>query len=291
MAQHSKLVSMMILFCVVCPLGSLMRIGMMLYEYYHPQWHDSFFERSRFVSFLMPHKLHYVVNNDPDTNISTGGFTSYFRPILNHNTTVDHIVQSVFHHHKVPIGLSPLNPIRDSKAVLHQDVSIVLPWIFAFTILIIFPLSVIVLHALAHRFDAEKKYKNKKMKILDMCLKEYQKNICADDVKLKRSEQCDDNEDTLREYVLSVPNPGIPKTSSHFDERHVSGTCAICLSSYKENETIVWSSSTNCQHVFHKDCILSWIKTKFASSCPCCRRPYIDKKLYITMKYRYNQSR
>ena len=41
--------------------------------------------------------------------------------------------------------------------------------------------------------------------------------------------------------------------------------CSICISQ-NENE---WCELVNCKHVFHKDCLMKWIKEK--ESCPNCR--------------------
>ena len=41
--------------------------------------------------------------------------------------------------------------------------------------------------------------------------------------------------------------------------------CSICISQ-NENE---WCELVNCKHVFHKDCLMRWLKEK--ESCPNCR--------------------
>lgn len=57
--------------------------------------------------------------------------------------------------------------------------------------------------------------------------------------------------------------------------RSVPNICSICLCQYEEGDTIVWSSNKDCQHVFHEDCILTWLVKKEEPSCPFCRQPYI----------------
>ena len=58
--------------------------------------------------------------------------------------------------------------------------------------------------------------------------------------------------------------------------RRIENTCAICLSSYKEGETVVWSiDATKCNHAFHCDCILEWLsKPMQQGACPICRQEF-----------------
>lgn len=57
-------------------------------------------------------------------------------------------------------------------------------------------------------------------------------------------------------------------------EREYAGTCAICLEPYMVGDLIVWSSNPDCPHVFHRECLLSYLcKVKGnRTPCPCCRR-------------------
>lgn len=49
--------------------------------------------------------------------------------------------------------------------------------------------------------------------------------------------------------------------------------CAICLSTYKQDENLIVSKS--CTHKFHKDCILKWLEDH--NECPICRVDMITK--------------
>lgn len=53
-------------------------------------------------------------------------------------------------------------------------------------------------------------------------------------------------------------------------------SCDICLMNYEVDEEICWSRNRECRHVFHKDCILDWLLQN--SSCPVCRRDYLDSQ-------------
>ena len=57
-------------------------------------------------------------------------------------------------------------------------------------------------------------------------------------------------------------------------EREYAGICAICLEPYLVGDLIVWSSNSECPHVFHRECLLGYLcKVKGdRTPCPCCRR-------------------
>ncbi|KAL7516575.1 hypothetical protein ACHAWX_001575 [Stephanocyclus meneghinianus] len=52
-------------------------------------------------------------------------------------------------------------------------------------------------------------------------------------------------------------------------------SCAICLESYQENDSVSYSKHQNCTHAFHTKCILNWLKDECRNDCPYCRSPYI----------------
>jgi hypothetical protein len=52
--------------------------------------------------------------------------------------------------------------------------------------------------------------------------------------------------------------------------------CAICLSHFKPQQLVCESSSSSCQHVFHKDCMVDWLM-KGHDTCPMCREVYLLK--------------
>ena len=75
--------------------------------------------------------------------------------------------------------------------------------------------------------------------------------------------------------VVELPVPGLSKSSST-ETRRVTGTCAICLSSYEIGSDVVWSSNESCEHHFHVECIEEWLmKRQDGSLCPCCRGEFI----------------
>jgi hypothetical protein len=50
--------------------------------------------------------------------------------------------------------------------------------------------------------------------------------------------------------------------------------CAICLDAFLDGELI--NESTDCQHFFHKDCLLGWLDQH--DVCPCCRRTMVTEQ-------------
>ena len=51
--------------------------------------------------------------------------------------------------------------------------------------------------------------------------------------------------------------------------------CDICMMDYELGDVVSQSHNENCDHIFHKDCILDWMQKKH--SCPCCRRNYLGE--------------
>ena len=50
-------------------------------------------------------------------------------------------------------------------------------------------------------------------------------------------------------------------------------TCAICLDEFRINDKVSWSRYHKCNHVFHHECIIPWLKRH--DECPYCRCNYI----------------
>lgn len=49
--------------------------------------------------------------------------------------------------------------------------------------------------------------------------------------------------------------------------------CAICMSNFVEGELVCQSSNIHCQHVYHKECMASWLMKH--KECPMCREDYL----------------
>jgi hypothetical protein len=55
--------------------------------------------------------------------------------------------------------------------------------------------------------------------------------------------------------------------------------CTICLIEYQHGDEIQRNGfsdmSKSCDHIFHPECITTWIRTSCNWECPCCRRPFL----------------
>jgi hypothetical protein len=60
-------------------------------------------------------------------------------------------------------------------------------------------------------------------------------------------------------------------------QKSVPNCCAICLSSYKVGEAVVWSTNEDCPHAFHQNCIVDYLVTVNGGKtpCPCCRQNFV----------------
>jgi hypothetical protein len=60
-------------------------------------------------------------------------------------------------------------------------------------------------------------------------------------------------------------------TSSSSSSSSCDDSCPICLCSYQaEDETV---RSIHCRHVYHENCLASWLSCRGERNCPCCRGP------------------
>lgn len=113
----------------------------------------------------------------------------------------------------------------------------------------------------------------------------------------KHDSSCDKNDAVPTDTKSTAQDsPSIVETSQ---QRKVPNSCAICLCDFDVGSRVTWSSNESCPHVFHEDCILSWLlalgrKTSqrnndsedsseetekdvvdFPMPCPCCRQEFV----------------
>ena len=50
-------------------------------------------------------------------------------------------------------------------------------------------------------------------------------------------------------------------------------SCAVCLEGMRANQTVV---ELKCKHTYHRACILKWLKSCEAPSCPQCKAPVLE---------------
>jgi Ring finger domain len=57
-------------------------------------------------------------------------------------------------------------------------------------------------------------------------------------------------------------------------------SCVICCIEYQNGDEILRNAASSytpsmcCNHIFHVECITSWIQTSRKAECPCCRSPF-----------------
>lgn len=70
----------------------------------------------------------------------------------------------------------------------------------------------------------------------------------------------------------------LPLPDSLEEMRRVPAQCAVCIADYEVGDSVIWSTNDACPHVFHEDCILTWL-SKGKRRCPCCRQFFVDSKV------------
>jgi hypothetical protein len=82
------------------------------------------------------------------------------------------------------------------------------------------------------------------------------------------------DEDTQGMFTLGEPSD--EEVQQQEEEREESpdndqdSSCVICLEPFRVNDLVAWSRHfEECQHVFHRDCIESWLQKQ--DDCPSCR--------------------
>jgi hypothetical protein len=51
--------------------------------------------------------------------------------------------------------------------------------------------------------------------------------------------------------------------------------CAICLDAYEEGDTICWAKTDKCDHIFHEECAIEWLKNH--DECALCRSKIVEQ--------------
>ena len=77
---------------------------------------------------------------------------------------------------------------------------------------------------------------------------------------------CDKSQDIKDNYAANNNKIKIPEN------------CIICLESFKVGDAIVWSNNTSCKHVYHEECMFTWLScsnNNRENRCPTCRRTFI----------------
>ncbi|XP_019182832.1 PREDICTED: RING-H2 finger protein ATL57-like [Ipomoea nil] len=60
--------------------------------------------------------------------------------------------------------------------------------------------------------------------------------------------------------------------------------CTVCLSTFEEGEAI---RKLKCKHVFHKDCLDTWLE-QCSATCPLCRSKLLPEEVVLRYRQRRN---
>jgi hypothetical protein len=109
-----------------------------------------------------------------------------------------------------------------------------------------------------------------------------QQKVTSGDI-LKEKDAAEGDSDDMAEGVLLI-------TRSTEQSATVPNCCIICLESYKPGDTVVWASNEECQHAFHRKCVVKYLvkiqKKVGATPCPCCRQRFTDLEVEEKKKKR-----
>lgn len=76
----------------------------------------------------------------------------------------------------------------------------------------------------------------------------------------------------------NVASPKQPESDAPSRQRQEScnedDCCHICLASFKDQDLVAISNNAKCRHVYHKDCISTWLLKH--DECPACRQKYLE---------------
>jgi len=91
-------------------------------------------------------------------------------------------------------------------------------------------------------------------------------------VSLASKENLDENFDELS---MSYMDRSEMMAGTDSDGEVISSSCPICLCEFEEEDIVAFNSS-GCRHVFHSECITTWIISK--NACPLCKQPFARSK-------------
>lgn len=85
-------------------------------------------------------------------------------------------------------------------------------------------------------------------------------------VRLQQDDFEERNRDSVFDDVVRCTEEALQAIGEH--PAPVDGTCAICLCDWRRGDAV---ATLPCQHRFHRDCIVPWLRRKDA--CPLCNAP------------------
>ena len=77
-------------------------------------------------------------------------------------------------------------------------------------------------------------------------------------------------------YVASAQGESIGNYGSSFENSVADDICSVCLEPYQQGENVSMPRYQQCRHIFHSDCIISWLVKH--NDCPCCRTTIVNNE-------------
>jgi hypothetical protein len=83
---------------------------------------------------------------------------------------------------------------------------------------------------------------------------------------IETNEEADEDSE---DFLLVLPRRQSPQTDT------VPNVCAICLDTYKQGDSVVWSCNKSCSHAFHQECLVNYLVKVDGTPCPMCRQNFL----------------
>jgi len=86
------------------------------------------------------------------------------------------------------------------------------------------------------------------------------------------------NEVGLRECTKAKKNKSL-LDEGNGEDTDLGLACPICLDDFDVGDELSWSRQLKCQHVFHSECLASWLMN--SDECPVCRTLLIEEEDFL----------
>ncbi|OIT28955.1 uncharacterized protein LOC107786351 [Nicotiana tabacum] len=92
---------------------------------------------------------------------------------------------------------------------------------------------------------------------------------------------------TTKQYLklIEEKNPVTRFKTTAIKPAGFSESCAVCLSPFEEGEEV---RKLKCKHIFHKDCLDTWLQQDSAT-CPLCRNKVLPEEIVVKFRQHRNQ--
>lgn len=120
--------------------------------------------------------------------------------------------------------------------------------------------------------DEEMKTKIKEVKVT---------SISSDDSCDSFSEHSEKETDCEEQRPTNFANESKKNIEEHHigDDADLGLSCSICLDDFDVGDELSWSRQLRCQHVFHSDCLASWLMKN--DECPVCRTVLLEEEDFL----------